>query len=205
MKKVFILSCLFFLVSSFFVSMNAQSFYSDRKSQHKEKKWFKKREWLGGLKIQPHSSVDVHEFARQYQLNKTYWDKAFAFLKEKDLTALPKGKYPIDGDQVFASVTESPTKDYDSTTWESHRKYIDIQYVIVGEERMGVNPVAQSTVIKSYNEERDVANYSAEGKIYSATPEYFFIFFPTDAHRPNITPAGNKVDKKITIKVRYAE
>lgn len=205
MKKVVILSFLFLLASSIFVNTSAQSGQGSRKSVHREKKWFKKKEWLGGLKIQPHSSVNVHEFARQYKLNKEYWDKAFAFLKEKDLTTLPNGKYPIEGDQVFASVTENPTKAYDSTQWESHRKYIDIQYVIKGEERMGVNPVAQSTVIKSYNEARDVANYSAEGKIYSATPESFFIFFPTDAHRPNITPGGNKPDKKITIKVRYAE
>ncbi|MCU7548924.1 YhcH/YjgK/YiaL family protein [Chitinophagaceae bacterium LB-8] len=205
MKKVFILLLLFFFASSIFVSSNAQSAPDTRKSQHKEKKWFKKKEWLGGLKIQPHSSVNVHEFARQYQLNKAYWDKAFAFLKEKDLKTLPNGKYTIEGDQVFASVTENPTKNYDSTQWESHKKYIDIQYVIAGEERMGVNPVAQSTVTKSYNEAKDVANYSGEGKIYSATPEYFFIFFPTDAHRPNITPGGNKPDKKITIKVRYTE
>lgn len=203
MKKAVILSVLLLFVSS--IPVSAQSAQSGHKTQRKEQKWFKKKEWLSGLKIQPHQSVDVHEFARQYQINKAYWDKAFAFLRDQDLKTLPKGKYPIDGDHVFASVTENPTKSLDSTVWESHKKYIDIQYVIDGEERMGVHPVAKSTVTNSYNEKRDVANYTAEGHIYSATPGHFFIFFPADAHRPNITPGGNKVDKKITIKIRYAE
>jgi YhcH/YjgK/YiaL family protein len=146
--------------------------------------------------------VDVQEFARQYHINKKYWDEAFAFLKNQDLNKIAKGKYPIDGDNVFASVTTDSTKNPDKTNWESHRKYIDLQYVISGEEMMGVCPVSKATVTKEYDEKRDAANYKAEGKTYAATPEAFFLFFPSDAHRPNITPGGNKVDKKIVIKIR---
>ena len=51
---------------------------------------------------------------------------------------------------------------------------------------------------------KDAANYSVEGKFYGAGQGEFFIFFPSDAHRPNITPRGNKVVKKIVIKVRVA-
>src|SRR3954452_21149136 len=105
-------------------------------TKHQAKKWFKKREWLGGLKLEPHKSVDVQEFARQYAQNKKYWDEAFAFLRDHDLNSLAKDKYPIDGDNVTATVTEAATKDFDSTQWESHRKMIDIQYVISGEEKM---------------------------------------------------------------------
>jgi biofilm protein TabA len=173
-------------------------------SKHKAKKWFKKKEWLGGLQLTPHSSVDVQQFAKQYHLNKIYWDKAFAYMKNNDLNSIAVGKYPIDGDNVFASVTEDATKDFDKTNWESHKKYIDIQYVILGEEKIGVYPVAKATVTKEYDEKKDAANYTAEGEIYNATPGTFFIFFPSDAHRPNITPGGNKKDKKIVIKVRYA-
>ncbi|HWJ89526.1 MAG TPA: YhcH/YjgK/YiaL family protein [Flavisolibacter sp.] len=173
-------------------------------SRHEAKKWFRKKEWLGGLKLQPHKSVDVQEFARQYATNKKYWDEAFAFLRDHDLNALAKGKYPIDGDNVTASITEAATKDFDSTQWESHRKVVDLQYVISGEEKMGVCPLSKATVTRPYNESRDVANYSAKGKIYSATPGAFFLFFPGNAHRPNITPGGRLVDKKIVIKVKAA-
>jgi biofilm protein TabA len=50
-----------------------------------------------------------------------------------------------------------------------------------------------------------LAYVSAKGTIYSATPGTFFIFFPSDVHRPSITPGGNKVDKKLVIKVQAAE
>jgi YhcH/YjgK/YiaL family protein len=169
------------------------------------RKWFRKKEWLNGAALTPHESINQQEFARQYHANKAYWDMAFTFLKEHDLQALAKGKYPIDGDNVYATVTEDPSKDFDKTNWESHRKYIDLQCVITGEERMGVCPVASATVTREYDEKKDLANYSAEGKQYDIPAGTFVIFFPGDAHRPNITPGGNKVVKKIVIKIRVAE
>lgn len=153
----------------------------------------------------PHASIDQWEFARQYQKNKTAWDKAFAWLKATDLQTIAKGRYPIEGDTVYASVTEDSSKDFEKTNWESHRKYIDLQSVIRGEEKIGVCPVAKATVTMAYDEKLERANYSAEGTYYKATPGTFFLFFPNDAHRPNITPGGNRVVKKIVIKVRYAD
>lgn len=202
MKKLF-LSALFLSVSFLFITAVAQD--TDEWTKKKAKKWFKKKEWLGGLELKPHKTIDKQEFARQYHANKAYWDKAFAFLKNNDLNNIAKGKYPIDGDNVFASVTTDSTKNFDKTNWESHKKYIDLQYVIDGEELIGVYPVSKATVTREYDEKREAANYSADGKLYSAKPGTFFIFFPSDAHRPNITPGGNKVDKKIVIKVKYAD
>lgn len=194
MKKIVLFAVLLF---SFLMQANAQT-----ANKKEAKKWFKKKEWLSGVQLQPSKSIDAQEFYRQYHANKTYWDKAFAFLKEHDLSTLTSGKYEIDGENVFASVTESPSKDFDKTNWESHRNYVDLQYVIEGKELIGVNPVAKSVVTHSYDEKKDAANYKADGKIYEATPGTFFIFFPTDAHRPNITPGGNKVVKKLVIKIR---
>ncbi|HEY8690674.1 MAG TPA: YhcH/YjgK/YiaL family protein [Chitinophagaceae bacterium] len=201
MKKLF-LSALFFAISFLFITVVAQG--TNEWTKKKAKKWIKEGEWLGGLELKPHQTVDAQEFARQYHANKAYWDKAFAFLKNNDLNKIAKGKYPIDGDNVFASVTTDSSKDFDKTNWESHRKYIDLQYVIEGEEKIGVASVLNATVTREYDEKRDAANYSIDGKLYSATPGTFFIFLPSDAHRPNITPGGNKVVKKIVIKVKYA-
>ena len=55
--------------------------------------WYQKKEWLSGLQWQPHSSVNKAVFARQYQINKTYWDKAFAFLKDSDLQIMAVGRH----------------------------------------------------------------------------------------------------------------
>lgn len=202
MSKQIIASIFSVFLSFSVISLAAQIQPLSKKEAHK---WFEKKEWLNGAQLTPHKSIDEQEFARQYQLNKKYWDEAFTFLKEHDLSTLAKGKHPIDGDNVYASVTEDPTKDFDKTTWESHRKYIDLQCVITGEEKMGVYPVAKSTVTKEYDDKKDVANYTAKGKFYTASGGTFFIFFPQSAHRPNITPGGNKVEKKIVIKIRVAE
>jgi YhcH/YjgK/YiaL family protein len=194
MKKKLLFALL--VLISVGLNVNAQT-------KKENENWFKKQEWLGSLKLQPHSSTDVQEFARQYHANKKYWDEAFAFLKNHDLSKLAPGKYPIDGDNVYASVTYDPTKDFDVSKWESHKKYTDLHYVISGEEKIGVDPGAKGLkVTEPYNAEKDVAHYTGPGKIYDAKPGTFFLFFPGTAHRPNITPGGNKPDKKIVIKVK---
>lgn len=202
MKKIFSLTVILFLL---FPSKHVKAQPNSAVwSAEQINNWFNKKEWLGGLQLEPHKSIDKAEFARQYQLNKVYWDKAFTFLKEQDLQTLAVGRYPIDGEHVFALLTQNPTKDLDSTQWESHRNYIDLQEVISGEEKIGDCPITKLTLTKPYDPSKDAANYSGKGEIYTAKPGTFFIFFPSDGHRPGITPGGNETDKKIVIKIRYA-
>lgn len=198
MKRIFLIASLLLFFSINHVSAQSKSDWS----AHKAKKWMKKKEWLNGLSITPHSSIDKVQFAKQYHLNQAAWDKAFAYLKNTDLKTLSNGRHVIDGDNVYAIVTEAPTKDYDKTAFESHRKYIDLQYVITGEENMAKTPVASVTVNKPYDETADIAYYTGEGKVYTVPAGTFMLFFPGEAHRPNITPGGNKVVKKIVIKIK---
>src|SRR5690348_17105224 len=184
--------------------VNAQS-SPETPSNRQAKKWFKKGEWLNGLQLKPSKTVNYMELYRQYHTNKSYWDKAFEFLKTQDLANLKVGRQNIDGDNVYATVQDSPTKDYDSTQWESHRKYIDLQYVIRGKEKIGRVSPSKLTVTRPYAEARDLANYSGDGPLYEAVPGTFFLFFPSDAHRPNIMSGDKTPDKKIVIKIRYTE
>jgi biofilm protein TabA len=164
--------------------------------------WMNKKEWKNGLKLEMHSSVNKVVFAEQYHKNQAAWNKAFAFLRDSDLTKLKRGKYPIDGTNIYATITEAPSKEFENSAWESHRNYIDLQLVIKGQETIGVAPVLKATVTKLYSEANDSANYNAEGQYYIAVPCIFFVFFPGDAHRPNIKVAGYDVVKKIVIKIR---
>lgn len=199
MKRNLITSLLFLFAT---ITLSAQS--SQNWTEQKAEKWFKKKAYLNGLKATPHEAIDKIQFAKQYHLNKALWDKAFAFLKETDLQTLTPGRHAIDGDNVYGLVSEVPTKDYDKTAFESHKRYIDLQFVISGEENMGVAPLADVTLDKPYNERSDIMFYTGEGKIYTVPQNSFLIFFPSDAHRPNITPGGNKVVKKIVIKILVA-
>lgn len=165
-------------------------------------KWFKGESWKNGLKLDADKSTNAAEFARQYQANKAWWDEAFAFMKNQDLENLKPGRYPIDGDNVYATVTEAPDKDFEKTNWESHRKYNDIQYIIKGKEKIGVAALSTATVTKPYDPKSDVANYTSEGEYHTAAPGTFFIFFPQNLHRPSIKVEGYDIVKKLVVKVR---
>jgi biofilm protein TabA len=194
------------LFTCFFIALTITAFAQDTtKASWNEKsaaRWLRKGEWKNGLKLNVYADVDKVTFAEQYHKNKAAWDKAFAFLRDSNLTTIKPGKYIIDGDNVFVSITEAPSKELDKSAWESHRKYIDLQYVIKGKEKIGVASVPAATVIKPYDEKSDGANYTTDGKYYIADPATFYLFFPQDAHRPNIKVNGYDVVKKLVIKIR---
>jgi hypothetical protein len=101
MKKIssFIL---FFFVLSAAIETYAQTTPAGW-TNHEVNDWFNKKEWSGGLLIQPHKSIDKKTFAIQYHLNKSYWDKAFTFLKQQDLQNLAPGKHLIEGKMFMLS------------------------------------------------------------------------------------------------------
>ena len=201
MKTKVLFSILLLILPALFVQVKAQ----DNNPKKENENWYKKKEWLGGLKLQPYSGMDVQEFARQYKANKKYFDEAFAFLRDHDLSKLAPGKYPIDGDNVYASVTYDSTKDFDKSKWESHKKYIDLQYMIRGKEKIGVAPVAGAKVTAAYDDAHDIAHYETNGHFYVAEPGTFFLFFPADAHRPDLKEKTNDHVKKLVIKIGVAK
>ena len=168
-------------------------------------KWFAGKAWLHGLPLTPHQTIDQHEFKKQYTANRLLWEKAFRYLKETDLAALKPGKYSIDGDNVFALVTEGYGRSADTAKWEEHRQYIDIHHVISGKENMGLASVSSATVITPYDSGKDIGFYKTDGKFYESGTDMFFIVFPTEAHLPGITiDSYQGLIKKIVIKLRKA-
>ena len=175
----------------------------DQWTPEKAMQWFNAREWASGLTLQAHPSVDMLEFAFQYHANKALWDKAFAFIRDTDLEGIAPGKYSIEGDNVYVSVAEGITKAKEDTKWEAHRRYIDIQYVVRGREKMGVASYKNAEIISSFDEIRDIGFYNVTGgKYYVAEPGTFFIFFPKDVHRPGINADMAEENKKIVIKIK---
>jgi biofilm protein TabA len=191
------------IILSLFLELTTSAAFAQQWNAASAKKWVKSREWANGSKIKLNSSADPVEFAKQYHANKAWWDKALAFLNDPKIDTLKPGKYVIDGDNIFAMITDGATKQKDSVRWESHRNYIDLHYVIRGKEQIGAAQVASATVTKPYNASGDAANYTVDGKYYAAIPGEFFLFFPSDAHRPGIRARGFDADKKLVIKIRY--
>lgn len=165
--------------------------------------WFEKKDWLSAWSIQPDASVNKKALAIAYHKNPERWQKAFEYLKTTDLTTAPSGKTELDGENLFATVAEYFPKKREEVRYESHRKYIDIQYVIKGEEIMGITTHDKVTDDKAYNEEKDIAFYlSEDGNYRHATPSIFLVFFPDDVHRPSISTGDSVLVKKVVIKVK---
>ena len=167
-------------------------------------KWFAKNEWLNGWTVTPDASINRREFAVSYFKNKDRWDKAFKFLKSSDLSKLELKRIDIDGDNLFATVSEYISKNEEIAKFEAHRKYIDIQYVISGKEVMNITPMTTvKEVLTPYDATKDI-EFVAVNKVVSfkAASDKFFIFFPGDAHRPGLKDGVNSPVRKIVVKVK---
>jgi len=127
---------------------------------------------------------------------------ALKYLNENDCTKLPVGKIPIQGDQIFAIVQDNITKPRAEGIWESHRKYIDVQFVAAGVEEMGIANIHSLTVNKPYDAATDCALYQGHGSYVRVPTGSFTIFFPEDGHIPGsaIDDAPTAV-RKVVVKV----
>jgi YhcH/YjgK/YiaL family protein len=136
--------------------------------------------------------------------NEEIWAEAFAFLASLE-PGCEDGRYEIVGDDIYAMVQSYDTKDISEGKVEAHRKYIDIQTLLCGSERMFYGAGSGLDVCDEYNADNDVLFYNFEAdKVveYSLTPGAFTIFFPEEGHMPGIAPAsGAGPVKKVVIKI----
>ena len=138
-----------------------------------------------------------------YQLYNTINEriaKGFAFLRNTDLDAIPSGKHDIEGDTIFALVQEYQTKPLNECKLESHKKYIDIQYVIRGEEFMGVTTKNNQKILEQ-DEDKDYTFYEGTTSLVRVSKGMFTIFFPDDLHQPCVQTELVSEVKKVVIKV----
>lgn len=153
--------------------------------------------------IVPDESINNEEFDMQYELNPERWEKAFEFLRDTDLKSVAKGRYELEGKDLYASIDEYITKNEEDARFESHCIYADIQYVISGEEQIGVLPLDRTTITIPYDEEKDICFLtSPENNYRHAAPDRYFIFFPQDAHRPCVRKDDNTTVRKVVVKVK---
>jgi biofilm protein TabA len=133
--------------------------------------------------------------------------KGLEYLKNTDLDQLPVGRYEIDGDRIFALVQEYQTSPREKRKAETHRKYIDIQYVQHGMEVVGYSLTdAENIISEDLSAEKDAIFYGSvpgEKDLILSAGRYG-IFFPTDIHRPGCNFKEEHPVKKIVLKVALA-
>ena len=146
--------------------------------------------------------LDRLENSAMYNCISENLKKGFEFLKNTDLSTLESGRYEIEGNNVFALVSEYDSKSHQDCRLEAHQTYADIQYIVYGREAIGFVTLKNQEVTVEYTPEKDIAFYSAETSPLILEAGMFAVFFPHDLHRPCMQIDGAEKVKKVVVKVR---
>ncbi len=130
--------------------------------------------------------------------------EAFEFIKKIVNENAPDGDYEIDGRNVFAFVSSYETKTDSEVNFEAHRKYIDIQCVISGNEVIGFENADEVSLIQDYKDGNDICFYGLNknyDKIVLGKGE-FVIIMTDELHAPCLS-IDNKPEnvRKVVVKI----
>jgi len=153
--------------------------------------------------------LDRLEHARMYRSVAVDIARALDYLQETNLRKLANGRHTLDGERLFAIVQRYRPKPAAEARWEAHRKYIDVQYIVDGCERMGYTYLRNELVVETpYDAQKDIIFYQAQGDLLEVPAGSFVIFTPHDVHAPGLTterPAATREVCKVVVKCRVSE
>jgi YhcH/YjgK/YiaL family protein len=144
--------------------------------------------------------VDLQANSHLYQGLSPRIDRAFAYLQQTDLSALEPGEYEIDGKEIYARALAYTTRLPEHGVWEAHRRYIDLQVMVQGEERICYAPLSRLTP-SAYDEAKDVLRLSGEGDAVTLPSGSFMLLWPTDGHMPCLAVHAPLPVKKVVVKI----
>lgn len=134
--------------------------------------------------------------------------RALAWIREMPSDQAP-GVYEIEGDRIFVNVHGYETLPREQCRFESHRKYIDIQYCLEGGELIDIEWASYLTPDGPFDHEKDLQFYQNQpqpeqqegGTVLRMTPGDFAIFLPEDAHRPRVGDGRHPSVRKLVVKI----
>lgn len=144
--------------------------------------------------------IDTLANADRYAALHPLFPQAFAFLRDTDLNALAPGRYPLDGERLFAIIESASGRRREQAKLECHRRYIDIQFVLEGRDEMGWKPLQDCLEpVADFNPAKDIQFFQDNpGNWLSTSPGAFCIFFPSDAHAPLVS---DSMIRKVILKI----
>lgn len=98
------------------------------------------------------------------------------------LNSFEPAVYPLEnGNRFFVSAgtTVAPS------VAEAHRKFVDVQYIVKGQEVMGYAPLERCAVAEPFSEEKDIGMYSGDFQYLTIGEGMCYVAFPEDAHMPS--------------------
>ena len=133
--------------------------------------------------------------------------EAFDFLKQLLEQNVADGHHVMPGtdvpEAVYVNLATGDVQPKELATSESHRKYIDVQVVLSGEEAMYVPALVMPAVTTEYQEAQDYMLYAPQAfdkcHVLRVKEGNFVIFFENELHAPSmaIGNAPSKVRKAV--------
>ncbi len=125
--------------------------------------------------------------------------KAIEYIKSTNFNNMPDGKINLDN-EIWANLQTYYTKE--DALFEAHRKYIDIQFMLSGQEKISVCEYSACKSSIPYDEDKDIEFLTSEtfDDIEMHTGD-FLILYPNDAHKPSINFNGQHHVRKLVVKV----
>lgn len=130
--------------------------------------------------------LDRLENAKLYFTLHSKFAAAFEYLAKTNFASLSTGRNEIAGDAMFCVINRVAGKGRPAARLEVHRKYIDIQVTLSGNEEIGYKAVNQCTnPAGEFDAKKDIGFFTDASESWIATPPgTFAIFYPQDAHAP---------------------
>ncbi|OOF70999.1 N-acetylneuraminate anomerase [Rodentibacter caecimuris] len=126
------------------------------------------------------------------------------YLNTLNLDALETGRHDI-SEQIYMNVMTPETCAPENKKAELHRKYLDVQVLIQGEENIEVGATyPKLELYEQYNEEDDYQlSPDIENKFtLTLQPKMFAVFFPYEPHKPCCNVNGKAaLLKKLVVKI----
>lgn len=128
---------------------------------------------------------------------------AYDWLSKFDANEYGNGRHELDNG-IYCNIERYKTVSRTNRRFESHNKYIDIQYIIQGEEIISIADTKKLSIASEYDETKDIIFYNDAVKyddILMTTGD-FMVLYPNDAHMPCISDNGIAIEvRKAVIKV----
>lgn len=121
-------------------------------------------------------------------------------LRDTDFSKLEDGRYELDGKSLYMNVSTYETKEANENA-EAHRQYIDIQYLISGEELIGVAPLDEMGDPVEEKTGKDAWMYVGKTDNLLLSGSRFMVLYPQDAHAPGIAVGKPSKVRKAVVKV----
>ncbi len=130
--------------------------------------------------------------------------RVLEMLQDTDLMDRADGRYEIDGSNLFCLVQTYTTRTADQCKLETHERYIDLQWMVRGEEAIGHCHPEGLEIQQPYDAELDRTFYHPREGMSEIRLQagMFAIFFPHDAHQPCLQADGPGEVRKIVFKIR---